>query len=482
MIGDIQLDMLGGLGTDGAMVCTVDGEANWLSDLLQTKNPALPLQAESASDHAAFQLAGVPAVMVSQNGRGYLYHTAGDTADQLDLYAIAAAAETVLAAVEEISDADTASFRDTAREQGNGYVYRQRRQNVIYFGSSLADSEAYIGAAGELTDTETVSGQGWSDTYETYRYAMGWFDAETPMNTYYLYRNGYLENIEIRPAETGYAAGEVRALIEAMYGAPSYDDGVSLGWEDPVYSKYLTLLYGEGESCTVTVSGYSLGLSNVLASYAVTEGEAEIADAADRAVWDYLCAILPSECRQKIARFDLFTDGYSNVLAYTAPLQREDGSADNTRFSIAVDYYDVYDENGAKRDWSKLTYTILHEYGHVLLEDETQVDLTAGETTHDPAGYVEGSFRRAFYDAFWAELDGSAAGEFQTSPTDFVSQYGASYFHEDIADTFAVFLLGGEPQGDTTAAEKLRFFGADGEMAALRERIRQNLGLSWPAE
>ena len=38
MIGAIQFDMLGGLGSDGTLVCTMDGEANWLSDLLQKKD------------------------------------------------------------------------------------------------------------------------------------------------------------------------------------------------------------------------------------------------------------------------------------------------------------------------------------------------------------------------------------------------------------------------------------------------------------
>ncbi len=38
----------------------------------------------------------------------------------------------------------------------------------------------------------------------------------------------------------------------------------------------------------------------------------------------------------------------------------------------------------------------------MLLEYETQVDLTRGQTTHDPAGFVPGSFRKAFYDRFWA--------------------------------------------------------------------------------
>jgi len=180
-----------------------------------------------------------------------------------------------------------------------------------------------------------------------------------------------------------------------------------------------------------------------------------------------------------LAEFNLFTDGTSNVLAYTSPI-REEGVTDNTRFSISIDYFDVYDENGEKRDWSKLTYTILHEYGHVLLEDETQVDLTVGRDTHDPAGFVEGAFRRAFYDAFWRELGVSGAGDYDRSPTHYVSRYGANYFHEDIADTFAVFVLGGEPGKNTVAEEKLRFFWRDPDMTALRSAVRENLGLEWP--
>ena len=480
MIGAIQLDTLGGLGTSGTLVCTMDGEANWVSDLLQEKDPSLERRAETASDHASLQLSGVPSVLLMQDGQGYLYHSEADTAGQLDLYAIARAAETAVAAAEEICSPDTGSYQKLAREQGDGYTYRQTRQNVIYFGSSRADTEAYIGAAGELTDTYEISGNGWSDVYEIYRYAMRWFDGEAPMNTYYQYRNGFLERIEIRPEETGYTEEQVRALIEGMYGAPDREENGQISWIDPVYSKYLTLSRDE-EGCMVTVNNYSVGITNVLASYPVTGGQSSISDPEDALVWDYLCSILPLEARQKIAQFNLFTDGTSNVLAYTAPME-ENGVSDNTKFSISIDYYDVYDGNGEKRDWSKLTYTILHEYGHVLLEDETQVDLTVGESTHDPAGFVEGSFRRRFYDAFWSQLGDSGVGDYEANPTHYVSRYGANYFHEDIADTFAVFVLGDQPQGDTVAEEKLRFFWADSDMTALRTAIRRNLGLDWPEQ
>ena len=479
MIGDIQLDMLGGLGSSGITVCTMDGSGNWLSDLI-TRNTDMPLRAETASDHASFQLSRIPAVLITQNGRGYLYHSAADTADQIDTNQVAEAAKMVLSAVHEVISADTPSYRQIARSQSQDYTYRQTRQNVIYFRSSLSDTEAYIGASGTPDDHWEVSGGNWTDTYDTFRYCMRWFDGETPMNTYYTYRNGFLEKIEIRPEETGYTPEAVQSLIRDMYGEPDSvktgEDGVTVeGWADEIYSKYISLRLGS--PCTVTVSGYSVGLTNVLASYPVEAGEAVIAQEKDAQVWDYLCSILPAAARQKIGEFRLFTDGYSNILAYTSPLKREDGSTDNTRFSINIDYYDVFDENGNPRDWSKLTYTVLHEYGHVLLEDETQIDLSVGTDTHDPAGFLPGSFRKAFYDRFWKDLGITAVSDYEDNPTSYVSRYGANYFHEDIADTFAVFVLGGKPEGNTVAEEKLRFFWEDAEMAALRRDIRAGMGL-----
>lgn len=96
---------------------------------------------------------------------------------------------------------------------------------------------------------------------------------------------------------------------------------------------------------------------------------------------------------------------------------------------------------------------------HVLLEDETQVDLSIGSDTHDPAGFIEGSFRRQFYDRFWKDIAGSGVKDYEENPTNYVSRYGANQFHEDIADTFTIFR-------DNT------------DMVNLRNEIRNNLGLN----
>lgn len=46
--------------------------------------------------------------------------------------------------------------------------------------------------------------------------------------------------------------------------------------------------------------------------------------------------------------------------------------------------------------------------------------------------------------------------DYEQNPTSYVSRYGANYFYEDTADTFAVFLLGEKPQGHTVAEQKHR--------------------------
>lgn len=480
MLGDIQLDMLGGLGTAGLRLCTMDGGENWLTRRLQAADSGLTLEAETASDHASFQLAEVPAVVVTQSGRGYLYHSAGDRADSLDLLAISRAAADVAQVVRDIAADDTGSLRAIARRQGDGYVYTQRRQSVLHFGVSLAESEGYVGAAGTLVGSYVDKGEFWEDTYDTYRYAMRWFGGEEPMNTYYCYRNGFLDSVEIRPGETGYASPQVSALLRETYGEPgdiATDDSgavLSESWVDPIYSKYLFL---DSASGNVTVLGFSNGRA-ALASYPVEEGEAVIGDERHAAVWDYLCGILPAEARTRIGEFTLFTDGYSGTLAYTSTITQADGTEDNTRFALYIDYYDVYDEDGGQRDWSRLTSTVLHEYGHVLLENETQIDLAAGEDLHDPAGFVEGSFRQTYYQRFWRYAEDAGHANYVDDPTRYVSQYASDYFHEDLAETFRVFVLGDKPQGDTVAAEKVLFFWEDARMTALRTQIREQLGLA----
>lgn len=96
---------------------------------------------------------------------------------------------------------------------------------------------------------------------------MRWFQEENPMNTYYHYRNNFLQNITVHPTETGYTAEQIRELLYRVYGTPesvsTAKDGTQKGsWSDMVYSKYITLSTNETE-CTITINNYSLGITNI---------------------------------------------------------------------------------------------------------------------------------------------------------------------------------------------------------------------------
>ena len=67
--------------------------------------------------------------------------------------------------------------------------------------------------------------------------------------------------------------------------------------------------------------------------------------------------------------------------------------------------------------------------------------------------------------------------EEERHPTNYVSRYGANQFHEDIADTFTVFVLGERPAGNTVAEEKILLFWDDPDMVNIRNEIRENIGL-----
>ena len=55
---------------------------------------------------------------------------------------------------------------------------------------------------------------------------------------------------------------------------------------------------------------------------------------------------------------------------------------------------------------------------------------------------------------------------------DFVSDYAATNVIEDFAESFMVYVIEDAPIGDSVAAEKLRFFEAIPELAAIRDRLR----------
>lgn len=136
-------------------------------------------------------------------------------------------------------------------------------------------------------------------------------------------------------------------------------------------------------------------------------------------------------------------------------------------------------------DLATLVPTLVHEYAHILTLSTEQVGEVSGACPTlelDEGCADENSTIWAFQDRFWSgytDAPGVDNGDWAVSdpfyaehPDDFVSDYAAMNVVEDVAETFAVFVMEDRPTGDVVAAQKVEFFWDFPEYVAIRERIR----------
>ena len=231
--------------------------------------------------------------------------------------------------------------------------------------------------------------------------------------------------------------------------------------------------------------------------------------ATHQAIWSYFSSLIPLDERDYISKFSIFTDGAEEV--YAAVGQDAD---DPTRWVLAVDIVDAANQQ-------ELTYSLIHEYGHLLTLNAAQVDLDADlfyqqdnealleeAATSCPTFFPgEGcsnadSYINQFYQRFWSDLEGEfeeiqaiddesryedALADFYDRYADqFVTDYAATNPGEDIAESWTAFVLQPRPTGTSIADEKVLFFYEHSELVELRgqivarafSRLRRQSGLS----
>ena len=163
---------------------------------------------------------------------------------------------------------------------------------------------------------------------------------------------------------------------------------------------------------------------------------------------------------------------------------------DPSRWMLHVDIVDAQNPD-------ELTYTLIHEFAHVLTLNETQVafDMEVFNEPDNESVYEEAeascptyfpgegcslrqSYINAFFDAFWSDIypdwlesDPDSDEFYQAYEDQFVTDYAATNPGEDIAESFTAFVLEPKPDGDTIAEEKVLFFYNYPELVQLRAEI-----------
>ncbi|HEY2979986.1 MAG TPA: hypothetical protein VGJ22_02290 [Anaerolineales bacterium] len=280
-------------------------------------------------------------------------------------------------------------------------------------------------------------------------------------------------------------------LKAANYGSSTGDDlGATQGSSHE--ATYLT---------TYLVLGDHIGtpfLESVPAEFQDEQADAQ----AQQRTWDYFTALIPADQRRMLTAYVVITDGRDDILGAVTQVRSPD------RWALEIDIKDAEDPYD-------LTYTLLHEFAHLLTLNADQVtpslavfnspedaDVFEREAAACPRYFPgegcsqPGSYLNTFYEQFWTDLYAQWSAidqepdldtyqerlrEFYRKHRDrFVSEYAATSPEEDIAETWAYFVLSRKPNGDHKSEDKILFFYKYPELMRLREQILSNLCTNFP--
>ena len=211
-------------------------------------------------------------------------------------------------------------------------------------------------------------------------------------------------------------------------------------------------------------------------------------------IWDYYAGMIPADARSMLTNYIVVTDGLGGSLAAV-----EQSPDDPSLWMLNVDIADT-------NDLQDLTFTLIHEYGHLLTLNADQVDIDEYlfynpddedayyDAEESCATYFPGegcarssSYLYQFHLEFWDDLYDewsdtqyiedddeyyAALDEFYYKYEDqFLTDYAATNPGEDIAESWAFFVTQPKPDGATIAEEKILFFYQFPELVALRDEI-----------
>ena len=238
--------------------------------------------------------------------------------------------------------------------------------------------------------------------------------------------------------------------------------------------------------------------------------------ARDQQLWNLFVRIATKQTiKQRVASFEVFDDGNNSSAASVWQASNPEKWHMNVNAAFS----------GERKD---LIHTLVHEFGHIVTLNTTQVGGVSGACPNYsvPEGCTKsGSYLAAFYAKYWAkygnavpkssfsetyqpentplqpqgEVYGGAQsdqppvgpyedpsqmadgaynyqGDANGGDSSFVSEYAKSHPVEDLAETFAYFILRPKPSDASEASQKIVSLYAYPELVTLRNQIRASLG------
>lgn len=314
----------------------------------------------------------------------------------------------------------------------------------------------------------------------TYTIRASWFGWQ-PLDTDFIYRKMgeddlALDRLLIRTAELGLSDAELESRLTEAVGQPLRMEGADPLWggstmaENPSLRQYL-LAQEQGETCIEVISYIHHDVGQDIQRYDLSdENPAEGTDA-DKALLLAVQKLIPAN-DSYVRSVVSWTDGYGYVVGSCLA----DDMSRSDSFTIRMDRYDFFEDDGTLKKADKFVSTVIHEYAHALTLNESQMNTALMYDTisyQDISLYRADSYMQAFYDRFYAP----GQRLWKEHPEDYVSQYaGTAGIHEDIAESFLHFVTQDRPGEESSlAAQKLLFFYDYPELVEIRDVIREGL-------
>lgn len=225
--------------------------------------------------------------------------------------------------------------------------------------------------------------------------------------------------------------------------------------------------------------------------------------ATHEAIWNFFVALVPASERDFLVEFSVMTDGRSRILG---GVRRTDQNPEE--WELRVDVLDA-------RNRHELTYTLMHELGHLLTLKSSQVTFDpsifqdphnqqiydsaeaacpnyfSGDGCSLPDSYINEFFLRYWSSLFeeWQQIDEAKDGPayrdmlhdfYETHADQFLTEYAVTSPEEDMAEAWAFFILSPKPEPSSLANEKVLFFYEFPELVRLRQEILTRLCVEFP--
>ena len=258
--------------------------------------------------------------------------------------------------------------------------------------------------------------------------------------------------------------------------------------------KNISIIIATLTTSIITIAQNEIGVWEIKEGTLITNDSLSYSSMAQ----DYFNTInntLPKDLIDKyVVSLRLFTDGKDGDLG---GLNQMNESVYSWQFDLDTADVNIYSKDSI--EILDYTHTLIHEYGHLLTLNPSQIELTDDMIQDDNKGYLTsegyalkdsylGIFVKQFWDdellLEWDNIDNKKNEnkrvkllyEFYLSHRDnFVTDYAAESPEEDIAEAWTFFVLSDKPDTNTVKNQKVIFFYQFPELVEYRQKMRLNI-------